>query len=117
MTTHTVSWFESDDGKIFTDAIECMNHETQEKYRKSGIRFFIDNEEIENLLFDYDRSYNEMTDIYIDRTKEKENLEFDEAIKYGYGWSLVNEAIEGTGTHYRLNCDTVEVIDDLTYMQ
>lgn len=116
MITHTVSWYESEDGQIFADWEDCLFHEVNVLYRKSGVRFFINDKEIEELIIEDDRSYNEMTDIFIDRTKEKENAEFLESVRYDLGWCLIGYAINGTGSHYRFvdsdyNVDLVEVKD------
>lgn len=113
MITHTVSWYESEDGQIFADDMECLAHDVNVLYKRSGVRFFIGKEEIENLIIEDDQSYNEMTDIFIDRSKEEENARFKESVQYDLGWCLVDEALEGTGSHYRFIPAQCGICDDV----
>lgn len=101
MITHQLTWYESDDGLIFKEWEDCLKHEANVLYRKSGVRLYIGDQEIEELIIDDDRSYNEATDIFIDRSKVKENEDFNEFVRIDLGWCLINSAIEGGGKHYK----------------
>lgn len=101
MITHTVSWYESEDGEIFADWEECLAHDVNVLYKNSGVRFYIGDKPIENLIIENDRSYNEMTDIFIDRSMKEANMAFLESVQYDLGWCSVQYAIEGEGSHYR----------------
>lgn len=101
MITHTVSWYESEDGEIFADFDECLEHDVNVLYKNSGVKFYIGDKLIENLTIEDDRSYNEMTDIFIDREKEEENQAFLESVHYDLGWCSVQDALEGEGSHYQ----------------
>ena len=101
MITHSVEWYESKDGQIFADKMDCMAHEVNLLYRESGVRFYIRDEEIQELIVKEDKSYNEMTDILIDRSKMEENKAFLWAVHDELGWGGVEDALNGNGTHYR----------------
>ena len=102
MITHQLTWYESDDGKIFKDYEDCLLHEANFLYRKSGVRFYVGDKEVGKIIIDDDKTYNEITDIFINREKEEENKEFNELIRWDLGWLLIQSAIEGTGTHYQI---------------
>ena len=110
MKEHTISWFESDDGKIFMDEMECYNYELNVLYRKSGVVFYIRDKRVDSIDTEDDRTYNDMTDIFIDRSKTEENEAFYKFMHDNYGWCLVEEALEGTGSHYRFNDSSFEPI-------
>ena len=97
---HTISWYEASDGKIFTDEMECYNHELNLLYKNSGVSFYIGKEKIEWLT---DESYNDMTDILIDRSKAEENKALQQFLYKNYGWCEVDKAFDGTGFHYRFS--------------
>ena len=101
MITHTISWYESEDGEIFADFDECLAHDVNVLYKNSGVRFYIGDKLIENLIIEDSRSYNEMTDIFIDRSKKEANMAFLESVHYDLGWCLVQDAIEREGSHYQ----------------
>lgn len=42
MTEHTIIWYEAFDGKMFKDDLDCMEHELDELYKKSGVRMYAD---------------------------------------------------------------------------
>lgn len=100
MTEHNISWYESMDGMIFQDEMECCEHELNILYNKSGVGFFINGELVEYINTKNDKTYNEITDIYIDRSKEKQNQEFYEYLHLNYGWCEVEEVLEGNEEHY-----------------
>lgn len=101
MITHSVEWYESKDGQIFADEMDCMAHEVNLLYRESGVRFYIRDEEIQELIVKEDKSYNEMTDIFIDWSKMEENEAFLQAVRNELGWCGVEYALKGNGTHYQ----------------
>lgn len=55
-------------------------------------------------------SYQDADYVEIDRKKEKENNEFLELVHHYCGWCLLEEAIEGTGTIYKLNVTDIQQI-------
>lgn len=114
MITHTISWYESEDGEIFADFGECLAHDVNVLYKNSGVRFYIDDKLIENLIIEDSQSYNEMTDIFIDRSMEEANQAFLESVNHDLGWCLVEDAIEGEGSHYQFTerGDLMEVKHD-----
>lgn len=114
MITHTISWYESEDGEIFVDFDECLAHDVNVLYKNSGVRFYIGDKLIENLTIEDDRSYNEMTDIFIDRSMKEANMAFLESVHHDLGWCGVQDAIEGKGSHYQFTewGDLKEVIHD-----
>ena len=103
MTEHVVTWFESEDGKIFKDEMECIDYELNLLYEKSGVRIWVGDEKVDKIITEDDKTYNDFTDIYIDRSKEYENAKFGKFVYDNYGWLYIPEAIEGDGTHYRFN--------------
>ena len=110
MKEHTISWYEADDGKIFTDEMECYEYELNLLYKKSGVSFYIGKERIEWLT---DDSYNDMTDVFIDRTKIDENRSFYQFIHDNYGWRYVEEVLEGPGSHYHFSDSPFEPIEEV----
>lgn len=110
MKEHTISWYEADDGKIFLDEMECYEYELNLLYKKSGVSFFINRERIEWLT---DDSYNDMTDILIDRTKVNENRAFYQFVHDNYGWCYVEEALERPGAHYHFSDSPFEPIQEV----
>ena len=113
MTRHRIEWFESMDGQIFTDEMECYKHEMNVLYRKSGVVFYIGDQKIDEIETNEDKTYNEMTDIFIDRSKEEENKIFCEFIRYNAGWCYVDDALEGTGSHYRFSESPFDPIQEV----
>lgn len=101
MTEHVIRWWEAEDGKIFTDDMECIDYELNLAYKKSGVQFYIGDKKVDEIITEKDRTYNEITDIFIDRSKEEENSEFNFYVQHYYGWSLIEDAINGSGTHYK----------------
>lgn len=102
MTEHTLTWYESVDGCIFKDKTECIEHELDILYHASGVRFYQGDIYIEHINTKDNYTYNyEISDIFINRSKEAENAAFYDFLHLNYGWCLVDEALEGTGTHYR----------------
>ena len=100
MIEHNITWYESMDGMIFQDEMECCDHELNILYNISGIRFFIDDKPVEHIETKNDKTYNEITDIYIDRSMTKENQEFYKYLHWNYGWCEVDEVLEGNESHH-----------------
>lgn len=100
MTEHVIRWWEAEDGKMFQNDMDCMAYELNLAYKKSGVKFYIGDKRVDTIETENDKTYNEITDIYIDRSKEEENREFCFLVRHYYGWSLIEAAIEGNGTHY-----------------
>jgi len=107
MKIHTITWYESIDSKLFTDEFECIMHDINILYKNSGVVFYKNKKKIEYL--EDDNTYNYMTDVYIDRDKAASNKRFRNAVEYGLGWSLVIEALDGDGTHYKLTDKAVKI--------
>lgn len=101
MITHTISWYESEDGEIFADFDECLANDVNALYKNSGVRFYIGDKLIEYLIIKDDQSYNEMTDIFIDRSMKEANQAFLESVRHDLGWYFVLVALEGEGSHYQ----------------
>lgn len=102
MTEHSITWYESEDGKIFVDEMECLDHELNLLYKKSGFTFYVGESKVKEIETEDDKTYNEMTDIYIDRSKKEENDKFIDLLHYNYGWCYIDEAYyESDGTHYK----------------
>lgn len=83
MKEHTVTWYESEDGKIFQDECECLMHETQKLYEQCGIRFYKGRKLIKKLEpihndFCYEDTFDEATRMTIDRSKKDINDKFIE---------------------------------------
>ncbi len=114
MREHTISWYESNDGKIFQDASECCEYELNLIYKNSGIDFYIGKEKIQKIDTKDDNAYNEMTDIIIDRSKAEENKTFVDFLYSNYGWCFIKEAFEGDGTHYRFSESPFEPIQRIS---
>ncbi len=108
---HTISWYEASNGKIFTDEMECYNYELNLLYKNSGVSFYADKEKIEWLT---DESYNDMTDIMIDRSKAEENKALQQFLYENYGWCEVDKALDGTGSHYCFSDSPFDPIQEVT---
>ena len=109
---HTKIWYESKDGMTFESELDCISHELNLLYKESGVQLYDEsNQLIEKLDVYYDNSYNLCKYVMIDRTKEKENEEFKDAIHYYCGWILIEEAIDGDGTKYELNWTDIRKIE------
>ena len=94
MLKHEIVWYESNDGKLFVDENECMEHEAKLLYIESGVRFYShDWKPIEFIVKD-DWSYNNADYIVIDRTREKENKLLVDCLYNNFGWCLVKEAFD-----------------------
>lgn len=111
MKEHNITWYESDDGKIFQDENECYEYELNLLYQKSGVDFYINKEKIQWIDTKEDNAYNDMTDIVIDRSKADENKSFLDFLHNNYGWCLIEEALEGNGTHYHFSESPFEPIE------
>jgi len=106
MKEHSVTWYESEDGEIFTDEMECIDHELNVLYKKSGARFYKNGVLMDELN---DDSYDEVTDISIDRSLAKENDALYHFIHVNYGWCYVEDALEDSGTFYHFNGPMLEM--------
>jgi len=107
MKEHSITWYESVDGEIFTDKMECISHELNILYKNSGVRFYKNGVLISELN---DNSYNEMTDIYINRGQARENDALCSFIHDNYGWCYVEDALEDFGTFYHFSESPFELI-------
>lgn len=115
MIEHVVRWYEAEDGNVFTDDIECLVYEVNLLYQKSGVKLYKGDKRIDAIDIEDDRTYNEVSDIFIDRSKADKNEDFREALYQLCGWCLIDEALLGSGKHYRFidssacKTDVVEV--------
>ena len=101
MREHVVTWYESDDGKIFQDEMECVEYELNNLYHNSGVTFYCGRKKIKNIITKDDKTYVDLSAIRINREKAAENEAFRKYLYYNYGWCMVDEALEGDGTYYK----------------
>lgn len=116
MTEHVVIWYESKDGKRFDSELECAEYEINLLYKESGVRLYDESDQlIDELYVESDdhrnSSYDLCSYVVIDRSKEKENSILKAALNEWYGWCLIEEAINGDGTKYKLNWTNIERIE------
>lgn len=104
MIIHTKATYESFDGELFDDDIDCLNHELNESYERSGIRF-TNCDETERMCNLTDDSYNKIDYIVINRTKKKENELFLQIAVKDFGWSLLGDLLNGNERKYQLTFD------------
>lgn len=115
MTEHTISWYESEDGEIFANEDECMNHEAKILYDQSGVRFYGPNWEKLDFKVEDDQTYNECYYMVIDRTNEK-NKRFIDYMNYIFGWCLLKEAYDMDGDNFVLEMSkAIPVSSHLVY--
>ena len=100
--------YEAFDGKMFDNYEEGLDHELNELYKNSGIRF-IDRlgNVIEHVEICRDETYNEADIITIDRSKKEENEKFVNTAIEELGWCLLEDLLYEKGNRFRM------VIDDL----
>ena len=102
MKTHEVIWYESEDGHMFTDQDECLEHEAKLLYHESGVRFYnVDWKPVEFITKD-DWTYNNTYYMVFDRAKEKETRLLVDCLYYNFGWCLVKEAFNTDGDTFIL---------------
>ena len=111
MKTHSIEWYESDDGKIFTDEMECIEYEAKLLYNESGVRFYTIDWEPVDFITKNDWTYNNSYYIVIDRSKEKENKLLIDYLNDNYGWCLVNEAFNRNEDTFILKWDKVVPVE------
>ena len=93
MKEHHVTWYESEDGEIFVDDLDCMCYEAMILYDQSGVRFYRhDWSEVEFKAED-DYTYNECDFVAIDR-RNKNNKRFVDYMNDNFGWCLLKEAYD-----------------------
>lgn len=92
MLKQVVVWWESIDGKRFLNEEDCMKHELQILYERSGYRFYKDKKVLENFPENIDivGSYDYCT---VDKSKVNQNKEFINCCKEWYGY-LIDEWLE-----------------------
>ena len=113
MKEHTISWYEATDGKLFENEMEAYDHELNVLYKMSGVIFYIGGNKVDRIETSDEKTYNEITDIYIDRSKAKENEAFYKFLNENYGWNDIEEALEGMGTHYRFGNSPFDSIQEV----
>lgn len=101
MIEHHAVWYESYDGQIFSNAYECYDYELNKRYHESGVTLYIGDKAVNYIITNGDETYNEITDIYIDRSKQEENEAFYTCLADDFGYCLIADAIRGNGSHYR----------------
>ena len=106
MKKHEVYWYESEDGKIFTDEDECMNHEAKILYGQSGVRFYKDDWSPIEFKTDNDYAYNNADCVVIDRTNEN-NKRFVDYMNDNFGWCLLKDAYDMDGDTFVLEMTKV----------
>lgn len=91
MIVHVVYTYETCDGKIFTDAKDAYEHETNYLYKKSGIRFY--DESKDALIEDVTLCYQKCNYFTIDHSKKKENEFFLKAAWENYGYLFPDDVL------------------------
>lgn len=104
MITHKKVTYESFDGKIFDDDLNCLNHELNESYERSGIRF-VNDDETAYMCNLTDDDYNNISYIVVDRTKKEENELFLKIAVEDFGWILLKDLLNGNERKYQLTFD------------
>ena len=92
MKQHEIVWYESDDGKMFTDQDSCMEHEAKQLYADSGVRFYTMDWKPVPFETESDWTYNNADYVVIDRSKE--NKKFVDFMYDYFGWCLLKEAFD-----------------------
>ena len=100
MITHHIEWYEAEDGEIFTDEMECLDHELQLLYQGSGCIFYIGRKPVKSIETDGDEIYNKMTGIRVDRSNPEKIAEFREFIHWTHGWSEIEDILDGDKEGY-----------------
>ena len=115
MKEHSITWYESEDGEIFLDEMECVSHEAALLYNKSGVRFYahdwmpIDFDTVD------DYTYNACNFIVIDR-KNENNKRFVDYMYYEFGWCLLKEAYDMDGDTFAIEIsEVIPVSSHLVY--
>ena len=100
MKEHSIVWYESEDGKIFTDELECLAHDINVLYQKSGFKFYNGRKLIKEFKpvedhFATSDSFSNATKMTIDRSKEKENEAFMSVYEYYGCCCFISDAYKG----------------------
>lgn len=96
MKEHNITWYESEDGKIFNDEMDCIRHEAKLLYENSGVRFYRhDWSEIDFIVYN-DYTYNICDYVVIDR-KNKNSERFVDFVNDNFGWCLLKDAYDMDG--------------------
>ena len=85
MKVHSVEYYESNDGRIFSDESDCMKYEFQKLYEASGYRFYKDGRKLDIVPEDLS-SVNSFDYYTLDVTKIKENRMFTKYGTHNYGY-------------------------------
>ena len=96
MKKHDITWYESEDGKIFLDEEDCIDHEAKLLYENSGIRFYRHDWSKIEFVPEDDYTYNECDYVVIDR-KNKNSKRFVDFVHDNFGWCLLKDAYELPG--------------------
>lgn len=96
MKEHNIIWYESEDGKIFLDEMDCIIHEAKLLYEKSGVRFYRHDWSEVDFIAENDYAYNECDYVVIDR-KNKNSERLVDFVNDNFGWCLLKDAYEMDG--------------------
>ena len=111
MKKHEITWYESDDGKIFGDEYECADHETNLLFKSGGVSFCDKNGKQMDLNLVGDYAYNHATYLVFDRSNPNTKKIVDKLYEW-YGWVLIKVAYKRyTAEAFILDWNGVTPID------